>query len=119
MAGQETRNKLTDYWADHDIKAGQEFAIFTNLIHEEWAGRERLAAPMRFWEGRVGRRPPRATSLPGACCSAAEARLWRGRAGRRAGASGRDRYCPTPAPGARPNEADEPSAGGDIANRYV
>jgi hypothetical protein len=38
MTGQETRNKLTDYWADHDIKAGQEFAILTNLIHEEWAG---------------------------------------------------------------------------------
>lgn len=38
MSGQETRNKLTDYWADHDIKDGQEFAILTNLIHEEWAG---------------------------------------------------------------------------------
>jgi hypothetical protein len=38
MTGQETRNKLTDYWADHDIKEGQEFAILTNLIHEEWAG---------------------------------------------------------------------------------
>jgi hypothetical protein len=38
MSGQETRNKLTDYWADHDIKEGQEFAILTNLIHEEWAG---------------------------------------------------------------------------------
>jgi DNA-damage-inducible protein D len=36
--GQETRNKLTDYWADHDIKKGQEFAILTNLIHEEWTG---------------------------------------------------------------------------------
>lgn len=38
MSGQETRNKLTDYWTDHDIKEGQEFAILTNLIHEEWAG---------------------------------------------------------------------------------
>ncbi len=38
MTGQETRNKLTDYWADHDIKAGQEFAILTNLIHQEWSG---------------------------------------------------------------------------------
>lgn len=38
MSGQETRNKLTDYWADHDIKKGQEYAILTNLIHEEWAG---------------------------------------------------------------------------------
>ena len=38
MTGQETRNKLTDYWSDHDIKEGQEFAILTNLIHQEWAG---------------------------------------------------------------------------------
>ncbi len=38
MMGQETRNKLTDYWSDHDIKAGHEFAILTNIIHEEWAG---------------------------------------------------------------------------------
>jgi hypothetical protein len=38
MTGQETRNKLTDYWAGHDIKEGQEFAILTNLIHEEWTG---------------------------------------------------------------------------------
>jgi hypothetical protein len=38
MSGQETRNKLTDYWSDHDIKEGQEFAILTNLIHQEWAG---------------------------------------------------------------------------------
>lgn len=38
MTGQETRNKLTDYWRDHDIKEGQEFAILTNIIHQEWAG---------------------------------------------------------------------------------
>jgi len=38
MTGQETRNKLTDYWAEHDIREGQEFAILTNLIHEEWTG---------------------------------------------------------------------------------
>ncbi|MDP1832370.1 MAG: BRO family protein [Geothrix sp.] len=37
MMGQETRAKLTDYWATHDIKEGQEFAILTNLIHQEWA----------------------------------------------------------------------------------
>jgi hypothetical protein len=37
MTGQETRNKLTDYWADHDIKQGEEFAILTNIIHQEWA----------------------------------------------------------------------------------
>ena len=38
MTGQETRNKLTDYWREHDIKAGKEFAILTNIIHHEWAG---------------------------------------------------------------------------------
>jgi hypothetical protein len=38
MTGQETRNKLTDYWASHEVKQGQEFAILTNLIHEEWSG---------------------------------------------------------------------------------
>jgi hypothetical protein len=38
MTGQETRNKLTDYWAGHDIKKGDEFAILTNIIHQEWAG---------------------------------------------------------------------------------
>ena len=38
MTGQETRNKLTDYWSEHDIKAGSEFAIPTNIIHQEWAG---------------------------------------------------------------------------------
>ena len=38
MTGQETRNKLTDYWSDHDIKEGQEFAILTNIIHQEWSG---------------------------------------------------------------------------------
>ncbi len=37
MTGQETRNKLTDYWADHDIKKGEEYAILTNIIHQEWA----------------------------------------------------------------------------------
>ena len=38
MTGQETRNKLTDFWAEHDIKKGAEFAILTNIIHQEWAG---------------------------------------------------------------------------------
>ena len=37
MTGQETRNKLTDYWANHDIKKGDEYAILTNIIHQEWA----------------------------------------------------------------------------------
>lgn len=38
MMGQETRNKLTDYWRNHDIKEGEEFAILTNIIHQEWSG---------------------------------------------------------------------------------
>ena len=38
MTGQETRNKLTDYWSEHDIKQGSEFAILTNIIHREWSG---------------------------------------------------------------------------------
>ena len=38
MTGQETRNKLTDYWAGHEIKKGDEFAILTNTIHQEWSG---------------------------------------------------------------------------------
>lgn len=37
MTGQETRNKLTDYWAGHEIKQGEEYAILTNIIHQEWA----------------------------------------------------------------------------------
>ncbi len=38
MMGQETRNKLTDYWRAHNIKEGLEFAILTNIIHQEWSG---------------------------------------------------------------------------------
>ncbi len=37
MTGQETRNKLTDYWSGHSVEAGKEFAILTNIIHEEWS----------------------------------------------------------------------------------
>jgi hypothetical protein len=38
MTGQETRNKLTDYWSEHEIQEGEEYAILTNLIHAEWTG---------------------------------------------------------------------------------
>ena len=38
MTGQETRNKLTDYWREHGIQEGQEFAILTSIIHQEWSG---------------------------------------------------------------------------------
>lgn len=37
MMGQETRNKLTDYWSEHEIKSEEEFAILTNVIHHEWS----------------------------------------------------------------------------------
>jgi len=37
MMGQETRNKLTDYWANSGVKRGEEFAILTNIIHQEWS----------------------------------------------------------------------------------
>jgi len=37
MMGQETRNKLTDYWKTHEITKENEFAVLTNIIHEEWA----------------------------------------------------------------------------------
>jgi hypothetical protein len=38
MMGQETRNKLTDYWKDHEIKGEKEYAILTSIIHQEWSG---------------------------------------------------------------------------------
>ena len=38
MMGQETRNKLTDYWKDHEIQSEKEYAILTNIIHHEWSG---------------------------------------------------------------------------------
>jgi len=37
MMGQEIRNKLTDYWKDHDVKKRDEYAILTNIIHQEWS----------------------------------------------------------------------------------
>ncbi len=37
MMGQETRNKLTDYWNENEVKKGEEFAILTNIIHKEWS----------------------------------------------------------------------------------
>ena len=38
MTGQETRNKLTDYRAGHEVEKGEGFAILTNIIHQEWSG---------------------------------------------------------------------------------
>ncbi len=37
MMGQETRNKLTDYWKEHDVKKEEEYAVLTNIIHQEWS----------------------------------------------------------------------------------
>ncbi len=38
MLSVETRNKLTDYWSEHGIEKGEEFARLTNIIHQEWSG---------------------------------------------------------------------------------
>ena len=38
MTGQETRNKLTDYWKDSGVIEKDEFALLTNIIHQEWTG---------------------------------------------------------------------------------
>lgn len=38
MTGQETRNKLTDYWQENGVQKGDEFAYLTNIIHQEWTG---------------------------------------------------------------------------------
>lgn len=37
MMGQEIRNKLTDYWKDNEVKGQEEYAILTNIIHQEWS----------------------------------------------------------------------------------
>ena len=37
MMGQETRNKLTDYWKGHEIEGEEEYAFLTNIIHQEWS----------------------------------------------------------------------------------
>jgi DNA-damage-inducible protein D len=38
MTGQETRNKLTDYWRETGVTAPDEFALLTDIIHQEWTG---------------------------------------------------------------------------------
>jgi len=38
MTGQETHNKLTDYWKESGVEKGDEFAALTNIIHQEWTG---------------------------------------------------------------------------------
>jgi DNA-damage-inducible protein D len=36
VTGQETRNKLIDYWKVAGVKEQVEFALLTNIIHQEW-----------------------------------------------------------------------------------
>ena len=38
MTGQDTRNKLTDYWKDNEVSKSTDFAFLTNVIHQEWTG---------------------------------------------------------------------------------
>lgn len=38
MSGQETRNKLTDYWKQSGVEKSDEFVFLTNIIHQEWTG---------------------------------------------------------------------------------
>ena len=38
MTGQETRNKLTDYWKENGVEKADQFALLTNIIHQEWTG---------------------------------------------------------------------------------
>jgi DNA-damage-inducible protein D len=38
MTGQETRNKLTDYWKESGVEKSEEFAYLTSIIHQEWTG---------------------------------------------------------------------------------
>jgi hypothetical protein len=38
MTGQETRNKLTDYWKESGVQKSDEFAFLTDIIHQEWTG---------------------------------------------------------------------------------
>src|SRR3989338_9013962 len=37
MMGQEIRNKLTDYWKNNKVNLQDEYAILTNIIHQEWS----------------------------------------------------------------------------------
>lgn len=38
MTGQETRNKLTDYWKESGVEQADDFARLNNIIHQEWTG---------------------------------------------------------------------------------
>ena len=32
------KKQLTDYWKEHEITKDEEYAILTNIIHQEWSG---------------------------------------------------------------------------------
>ena len=36
MAGQEIRDRLTDFWKSNGVESYNEFAFLTNIIHQEW-----------------------------------------------------------------------------------
>jgi hypothetical protein len=36
MAGQEIRDRLTDFWKSNGVESCNEFAFLTNIIHQEW-----------------------------------------------------------------------------------
>lgn len=38
LKGINHRNELTDYWKEHDVKKGIEYATLTDIIHREWSG---------------------------------------------------------------------------------
>ena len=38
MTGQDTRNKLTDYWKENEVSKATDYAFLTNVIHQEWTG---------------------------------------------------------------------------------
>jgi len=47
MTGQETRNKLTDYWATHEIKKGEEYASCDSQRRERGGAGEHQGAAMK------------------------------------------------------------------------
>jgi hypothetical protein len=38
MTGQETRSTMTDYGKESGVEKQDEFAMLTNIIHQEWTG---------------------------------------------------------------------------------
>jgi len=37
LAGQEIRNKLTEYWRTHQVDESKDFALLSNIIHKGWS----------------------------------------------------------------------------------